>query len=102
MHLCAPLTHNATAARAALENMVAAFADAGHYIDASELPFEQRLVLLVHRDDDWRDSKRRDCLLRTARLKVVSTAYLDDIDWRINHGLTRISWALWPSSHQEQ
>lgn len=41
-----------------LDGMVAALADAATQIAASELPFEQRLALLVQREVDWRDRGR--------------------------------------------
>jgi len=71
-----------------LDGMVAALADAATQIAASELPFEQRLALLVQREVDWRDSKRLERLLKAARLKV-SSACLEDIDWRASRGLSR-------------
>jgi hypothetical protein len=55
-----------------LDGMVAALNDAATHIAASELPFEQRLALLVQREVDWRDSKRLERLLKAARLKVSS------------------------------
>ena len=58
------------------------------HITASELPFEQRLALLIQREMDWRDSKRLERLLKAARLKV-SSACLEDIDWRASRGLSR-------------
>lgn len=71
-----------------LDGMVAALNDAATHITASELPFEQRLALLVQREVDWRDSKRLERLLKAARLKV-SSACLEDIDWRGSRGLSR-------------
>ena len=71
-----------------LDGMVAALSDAATHITASELPFEQRLALLVQREVDWRDSKRLERLLKAARLKV-SSACLEDIDWRASRGLSR-------------
>ena len=71
-----------------LDGMVAALSDAATHITASELPFEQRLALLVQREVDWRDGKRLQRLLKTARLKV-SSACLEDIDWRASRGLSR-------------
>jgi DNA replication protein DnaC len=71
-----------------LDGMAAALNDAATHIAASELPFEQRLALLVQREVDWRDSKRLERLLKTARLKV-SSACLEDIDWRGSRGLSR-------------
>lgn len=71
-----------------LDGMVAALADPANQIAAAELPFEQRLALLVQREVDWRDSKRLQRLLKAARLKV-SSACLEDIDWRVSRGLSR-------------
>jgi DNA replication protein DnaC len=71
-----------------LDGMAAALADPTNQIAAAELPFEQRLALLVQREVDWRDSKRLERLLKAARLKV-SSACLEDIDWRSNRGLSR-------------
>lgn len=71
-----------------LDGMVAALNDAATHIAASELSFEQRLALLVQREVDWRDSKRLQRLHKAARLKV-SSACLEDIDWRGSRGLSR-------------
>ncbi len=79
-----------------LDGMVAALSDAATHITASELPFEQRLALLVQREVDWRDSKRLERLLKAARLKV-SSACLEDIDWRASRGLSRESSPAWPA-----
>lgn len=71
-----------------LDGMVAALADPANQIAVAELPFEQRLALLVQREVDWRDGKRLERLLKAARLKV-SSACLQDIDWRASRGLSR-------------
>jgi DNA replication protein DnaC len=71
-----------------LDGMVATLVDPANQIAAAELPFEQRLALLVQREVDWRDSKRLQRLLKAARLKV-SSACLEDIDWRGSRGLSR-------------
>lgn len=71
-----------------LDGMAAALTDPASQIAAAELPFEQRLALLVQREVDWRDSKRLERLLKAARLKV-SSACLEDIDWTNNRGLSR-------------
>lgn len=71
-----------------LDGMAAALTDPASQIAAAELPFEQRLALLVQREVDWRDSKRLERLLKAARLKV-SSACLEDIDWTSNRGLSR-------------
>lgn len=55
-----------------LDGMAAAIADPAGQIAVADLPFEQRLALLVQREIDWRDSKRLERLLKAARLKVSS------------------------------
>lgn len=67
--------------------MVAALNDAATHIAASELPFEQRLALLVQREMDWRGSKRLERLLKAARLKVcfASCQYCPGL--RLSHAL---------------
>jgi DNA replication protein DnaC len=71
-----------------LDGMIAALADTGTQAAAEQLPFEQRLALLVQRELDWRDSKRVARLLKAAKLKV-SSACVEDIDWRADRGLDR-------------
>ena len=44
--------------------------------------------MLVQREIDWRDGKRLTRLLKAARLKI-SSACLEDIDWRASRGLDR-------------
>ena len=81
--------HTLTQLRALrLDGMVAALTDAATQIATREMPFEQRLALLVQREVDWRDSKRLERLMKAARLKV-SSACLEDIDWRGSRGLSR-------------
>jgi hypothetical protein len=77
-----------------LDGMAAAIADPANQIAAAELPFEQRLALLVQREVDWRDSKRLERLLKAARLKV-SSACLEDIDWEATVGSAAKSLAPW-------
>lgn len=71
-----------------LDGMVAALHDAATTMASHELPFDQRLALLVQREVDWRDDKRLGRLLKAARLKV-GTACLEDLDWRSSRGLSR-------------
>ena len=71
-----------------LDGMAASLSDVATQMASSELPFEQRLALLVQREVDWRDSKRLERLMKAARLKV-STACLEDIDWRASRSLSR-------------
>lgn len=71
-----------------LDGMATTLADPANQIAVADLPFEQRLALLVQREVDWRDSKRLERLMKAARLKV-SSACLEDIDWRSSRGLSR-------------
>jgi DNA replication protein DnaC len=71
-----------------LDGMIAALHDTATQAAADGLPFEQRLALLVQRELDWRDGKRVARLLKAAKLKV-SSACVEDIDWRAGRGLDR-------------
>jgi DNA replication protein DnaC len=71
-----------------LDGMVAALTDTATQRTAEALPFDQRLALLVQRELDWRDGKRVARLLKAARLKV-SSACIEDVDWRASRGLDR-------------
>ena len=71
-----------------LDGMVHALQDPASTSAAASLPFEQRLALLVQRELDWRDGKRLTRLLKAARLKI-SSACIEDIDWRASRGLDR-------------
>lgn len=71
-----------------LDGMIAALNDNATQAAAEGLPFEQRLALLVQRELDWRDGKRVARLLKNAKLKV-SSACVEDIDWRAGRGLDR-------------
>jgi DNA replication protein DnaC len=71
-----------------LDGMIAAINDTATQASAEALPFDQRLAMLVQREIDWRDVKRVARLLKAARLKV-SSACIEDIDWRSGRGLDR-------------
>jgi DNA replication protein DnaC len=71
-----------------LDGMIAALNDSATQAAAEGLPFEQRLALLVQRELDWRDGKRVARLLKSAKLKV-SSACVEDIDWRASRALDR-------------
>jgi len=71
-----------------LDGIVHALEDPASTSAAAALPFEERLALLVQRELDWRDAKRLTRLLKAARLKV-SSACIEDIDWRVSRGLDR-------------
>lgn len=71
-----------------LDGMVAALSDHATSSAAAELRFEDRLAMLVQREIDWRDGKRLTRLLKAARLKV-SSACIEDIQWRASRNLDR-------------
>ena len=71
-----------------LDGMVHALADQATSASAGELAFDDRLAMLVQREIDWRDAKRLTRLLKAAKLKLTS-ACLEDIDWRASRGLDR-------------
>ena len=71
-----------------LEGMVRAIEDQASRAAASGLSFEERLTLLVQREVDWRDDRRVARLLKAARLKV-STACVEDINWRASRALDK-------------
>jgi DNA replication protein DnaC len=71
-----------------LDGMLAALNDPATAIATSQLSFEQRLGLLVQREVDWRDGKRLTRLIKNANLKV-SSASMEDINWRATRGLDR-------------
>ena len=71
-----------------LDGMIAALNDTATQAACEALAFEQRLALLVQREIDWRDDKRLERLLKAAKLKV-SSASMQDIDWRASRGLDR-------------
>ena len=71
-----------------LDGMVHAIQDQATHSAAAGLAFEERLGLLVQRECDWRDGKRLERLLKAAKLKV-SSACLQDIDWRASRALDR-------------
>ena len=71
-----------------LDGMVHAIEEQAISAAASELPFDDRLTMLVQREVDWRDDKRVARLLKAARLKV-SAACIEDINWRASRSLDR-------------
>ena len=72
-----------------LDGMVHALEDQASSTAAAELPFHDRLALLVQREIAWRDDRRVARLLKAARLKV-SAACIEDITWRASRGLPRL------------
>jgi DNA replication protein DnaC len=71
-----------------LDGMVHAIEEQALSMAAAELPFDDRLTLLVQREIAWRDDKRVARLLKAAKLKVAS-ACVEDINWRANRSLDR-------------
>ena len=71
-----------------LDGMVQALADDATRTAAAKLSFDERLAMLVQREVDWRDGKRLARLLKAAKLKV-SSACIEDINWRGSRGLDR-------------
>jgi DNA replication protein DnaC len=81
--------HTITRLRALrLEGMARAFEEQLLQPAAQSLSFEERFGLLVDRETSWRDSKRIARLLKVAKLKV-SSASIEDIDYRPNRGLDK-------------
>lgn len=71
-----------------LDGMVRAIEDQASSAAATALGFEERLTLLVQREVAWRDDRRVARLLKAARLKL-STACVEDINWRASRGLDK-------------
>lgn len=71
-----------------LDGMLAAVDDQATRSTSAGLPFEERFALLVQREIDWRDGKRLARLIKAAKLKV-SSACIEDIDWKGSRGLDR-------------
>jgi hypothetical protein len=78
-----------------LDGMVRALEDQATSTAASVLGFEDRFSLLVQRQVAWRDDRRVDRLLKAAKLKV-SSACVEDINWRASRSLDRSWWPHWP------
>ena len=55
---------------------------------AAGLSFDERLTLLVQREVAWREDRRVQRLLKAAKLKV-SSACIEDINWRASRALDR-------------
>ena len=71
-----------------LDGMVRALEEQATSTAASALGFEDRFSLLVQRQVAWRDDRRVERLLKAAKLKV-SSACVQDIDWRASRSLDR-------------
>src|SRR5579871_58628 len=71
---------------------------------AQALAFEERLALLLDREELERENRRLKRLLKLAQLKI-RTATIEDLDYRSRHGLDRSQIASltacdWISAHQ--
>lgn len=71
-----------------LDGMVRALEEQATSIAASTLGFDERFSLLVQREVAWRDDRRLARLLKAAKLKV-SSACIEEIDWRASRSLDR-------------
>jgi len=71
-----------------LDGMVRAIEEQATSTAAADLSFDERLTLLVQREIAWRDDRRVQRLLKAAKLKV-STACIEDINWRASRALDR-------------
>jgi DNA replication protein DnaC len=69
-----------------LDGMVRAIEEQATSTAASALGFDERLSLLVQREVAWRDERRLARLLKAAKLKV-SSACIEDINWRSSRAL---------------
>jgi DNA replication protein DnaC len=71
-----------------LDGMVRAIQEQACSNAAADLSFDERLTLLVQREVAWRDDRRVQRLLKAAKLKV-SSACIEDVNWRASRGLDR-------------
>ena len=71
-----------------LDGMVRAIEEQATSTAADALAFDDRLTLLVQREVAWRDDRRVARLLKAAKLKV-SSACIEDINWRASRSLDR-------------
>ena len=71
-----------------LDGMVRAIEEQVTSTALSALGFDERLCLLVQAEVAWRDDKRVQRLLKAAKLKV-SSACVEDINWRASRALDR-------------
>ena len=71
-----------------LDGMVRAVEEQAASTAADALGFDDRLTLLVQREIAWRDDRRVARLLKAAKRKV-SSACVEDINWRASRSLDR-------------
>ncbi|MHB8556002.1 MAG: ATP-binding protein, partial [Candidatus Dormibacteria bacterium] len=85
-----------------LGGMAAALREQMEQSQYLELPFEDRLGLLVDREVSWRENRRLTTRLKAARLRHPAT--VEDIDFRAPRGLDRsvilsLAQAGWVGAH---
>lgn len=71
-----------------LNGMVRALEEQASSTAAGALGFDERFSLVVQRQVSWRDERRVARLLKAAKLKV-SSACVEDLDWRASRSLDR-------------
>lgn len=71
-----------------LDGMVRGIEEQAMSTATAALSFEERLTLVVQREITWRHDRRVARLLKAARLKV-SSACIEDINWRASRSLDR-------------
>ena len=71
-----------------LDGIVRAIEEQATSTAASALSFDERLTMLVQCEIAWRDGRRVERLLKAAKLKV-SSACVEDINWRASRSLDR-------------
>jgi DNA replication protein DnaC len=74
--------------RLRLDGMVRALEEQATNSAAAALGFDERFTLLVQREIAWRDDRRVARLLKAAKLKV-SSACIEEINWRASRALDR-------------
>ena len=87
-----------------LAGMARALAEQRESPAYAELPFEDRLGLLVDREATERENRRLERYLRAARLRVAAS--IEDIDFRAARGLDRsvlleLAASRWVAAHQQ-
>ena len=71
-----------------LDGMVRAIEEQATSAAATKLGFDERFAMLVQAETAWRDDKRVQRLLKAAKLKV-SSACVEDVNWRASRALDR-------------
>jgi len=81
--------------RLRLFGMAKAFEDQRELPEIHDLSFEERLGLLIDREETERENRRLQTRLRKAKLS--QSACLEDFDWRSRRGLDKSLLAAWAS-----